>query len=211
MIAWQEEAAELEADILRALPPSRSPGSPGPIDSWTSETPIFSPRGAVHISNRRLNEAKQDRNGGKASTTARGATQSTDHIAKADLVLADGTLVIADDLGGPRFASAPPAPTFAHSAENSNVARRTLMCLEKVLAKPGVPLKALQRAAGFADMQKLINGYAPDLDATELRRLFDECDTDQVIMEESVMAIRLSLPPSCNCALSPARMLMACW
>ena len=178
VIARQEEVAQLEADLHRLLPAS---GSAGRISSCQSEPPMTSPQGTVDLSERQLNEAKQDRNGRKAGRMAREVTRSMDLTV--DLVLVDGTPVLADGIGRPRSASATEALPSAPSAENSDVARRTLMCLENIMAKPGAPLRAIQRAAGFTEMRKLINSHVPNLDATELRRLFDECDTDQVIKQ----------------------------
>jgi len=192
--ALQEEVAQLEADLHRLLPAS---GSAGRISSCQSEPPMTSPQGTVDLSERQLNEAKQDRNGRKAGRMAREVTRSTDLTV--DLVLVDGTPVLADGIGRPRSASATEALPSAPSAENSDVARRTLMCLENIMAKPGAPLRAIQRAAGFTEMRKLINSHVPNLDATELRRLFDECDTDQdgkVSVEEFAAGLRKQIEVS---------------
>jgi hypothetical protein len=253
VIAWQEEASELEAGILRALPGSRSAVvlgglSPceraayaGRVDSFQNEPPkaaaepkgashshpffsagarerlfaakivqieqdeaegagggnadnsvgslsgpdIDEPQGGVDLSNSKLEEARQASNGHKASRSAKKATLSKDLMAEADVLLADGTFILTEGIGSPPLSSAARAPSSAPSTVTSGVAQRTLICLERAIAKPGAPPRAIQRAAAFTEMQKLINSYAPDIDATELRELFDACDSDQVIMHET--------------------------
>ena len=67
----------------------------------------------------------------------------------------------------------------------SDTSQHILMVLEKKMADPSVSPEHIRKAVPLREMQNLVKANVPDINATELRGLIKECDTDRVMKGKS--------------------------